>query len=197
MNPRAVLLGLLAGGALTALVHGAVDGPRWLLLLGLNATVLVLVVVDLISRVSRAGIAPGLRAGGARAFAPAVVHGVRAVHTASGRASGRPASPDTTFEFDLTVAPGDRDPFRVKVLHPLDAQDAGNRRSMVVEYDPGQPWRVIVALRPPAEWARRAGELERTGLSGARLEPPRPELRVLGLGAVTAALLLTLIQLAG
>lgn len=47
MNPRAVLAAVITGGALTALVHGVLDGPRWLMLVGLNLTVLVLVAVDL------------------------------------------------------------------------------------------------------------------------------------------------------
>lgn len=197
MNPRTALLGLLTGGAVTALVQGAVDGPRWLLLVGLNATVTALVLVDLVTRVSRAGIAPGLRAGRPRAFAPAVVHGVRALNKATGRASGDPASPRTAFEFDVTVMPEGGKPFRVKLLHPLDVQDARGSRSMVVEYGLGEPWRVAVCAHPPTEWVRRARQLDPAGPPGPRLEPRRPGAWVLAVGAVTAVVLLGLIRLTG
>ncbi|MFF3172155.1 hypothetical protein ACFVQ0_06000 [Streptomyces sp. NPDC057900] len=197
MNPRTALLGVLTGGAVTALVQGAVDGPRWLLLIGLNATVTALVLVDLVSRVSRAGIAPGPRAGRPRSFAPAVVHGVRAFNRATGRASGDPASPETAFEFDITVMPEDGKPFRVRLRHPLDVQDARGRRSMVVEYDPGEPWRVSVPTHPPTEWVRRARQLDPAGPPGPRLEPRRPGAWVPAIGAVTAVVLLGLIRLTG
>ncbi|WP_406456364.1 hypothetical protein OG782_30305 [Streptomyces sp. NBC_00876] len=195
MNPPTALLGLFAGGAVTALVQGAVDGPRWLLLLGLNATVLA--VVDLLTRVSRAGIAPGLRTGRPRAFAPSVVHGVRAVHKAPGRTSGDPGRPGTTFACDITVVPEGLEPFRVKLLHPLDVREAGSKRSMAVEWDPGQPWRVMAAPHPPGEWVRRARQRDPADPPGRRMPARRPGAWALGIRSVTAAVLSALVPLGG
>ncbi|MCX4965566.1 hypothetical protein OHA98_12100 [Streptomyces sp. NBC_00654] len=197
MNPRALLAAVLSGGALTALAHGALDGPRWLLLVGLNLTVLVLVAVDLVSRVAPAGTALDLRSGGPSAFAPAVVHAVRVVSKDAGLPALDPRSPDTVFAFDITVMPGTRPPYRVTVRHPLDLQDARNRRSMVVRYDPEQPCRVSVPVRVPEELSRRAENLEQRATPAERIEPRRPERRVLGLGALIAAVLLTVIRLTG
>ncbi|MEE1791968.1 hypothetical protein PUR28_14495 [Streptomyces sp. BE308] len=197
MNPRAVLAAVITGGALTALVHGALDGPRWLMLVGLNLTVLVLVAVDLTSRVTLSGFALDLRPQGPRAFAPAVVHGVRAVNRDPRLPALDPRSPDTAFAFDLTVVPATGEPYRVTVRHPLDVQNARNNGSMVVEYDPEQPWRVIVPTRVPEQSAEQARGLTLTGPRAERITPRRPEVRVLGLGTLIAAALLAVIRLTG
>ncbi|MFI8437527.1 hypothetical protein ACIGJO_28045 [Streptomyces sp. NPDC079020] len=68
---------------------------------------------------------------------------------------------------------------------------------MVVQYDPEQPWRVIVPKRVPGELSRQAANLEITGTPAERIVPRRPEMRTLGLGALIAAVLLTVIRLTG
>ncbi|WP_327243663.1 hypothetical protein [Streptomyces sp. NBC_01320] len=143
------------------------------------------------------GVAADLRSGGPRAFAPAVVHGVRAVHRKSGRSALDPTLPETAFESDITVVPEERAAFRVKVRHPLDLQDARIRRSVVVEYDPTQPWRVVVPVRAPQQWADRARSLNPSEPEADEIVPRRPGSAVLGLGSLIAAALLGLIQLAG
>ncbi|WP_326680366.1 hypothetical protein [Streptomyces sp. NBC_01237] len=132
----------------------------------------------------------GLRPGPAPpAFAPAVVHGVRAVNRDPGLPALDPRSPDTSFAFDLTVVPATGEPYRVTVRHSLDAQNARNSGSMVIEYDPEQPWRVIVPTRVPGQSAEQARGPTLTGPQAERITPRRPEVRVLGLGALIAAAL--------
>ncbi|MFB6780415.1 hypothetical protein ACFCX0_23935 [Streptomyces sp. NPDC056352] len=105
--------------------------------------------------------------------------------------------PETAFESDITVVPEERAAFRVKVRHPLDLQDARIRRSVVVEYDPTQPWRVVVPVRAPQQWADRARSLNPSGPEADEIVPRRPGSAVLGLGSLIAAALLGLIPLAG
>ncbi|MER6723505.1 hypothetical protein [Streptomyces halstedii] len=197
MNPRAAVAALITGCALAALVHGAWDGPRWLLLVGLNLTVLILVVLDLTERVDPGGAALPLRPGGRNSYAPAVVHGTRAVHR-DPRLTARDArSPDTAFEFDLTVLPDARPPYRIKVRYPLDLQNARERGVMVVEYDTRQPWRVAVPPRPPSVLAARAVSLGPPEAEAERVVAPRRAPRVLVGGAVVAAVLLALVRFLG
>ncbi|MFF3733907.1 hypothetical protein ACFYXM_27270 [Streptomyces sp. NPDC002476] len=154
-------LGLLsvvaAGLAFAALVDGALHGPRWLLLLGVPATALALVVFGKVGEPSQSDIlVRGLRPGGPRAFAPALVHGVRAVDKRTGRLARDGQSLESVFAFDLAVVPDGLPAYRVQVRHPLDVQGLLHRPRGVVEYDPEQPWRVVIPDNPPREWLARA-----------------------------------------
>ncbi|WP_328512602.1 hypothetical protein OG842_35720 [Streptomyces sp. NBC_00376] len=142
--------------------------------------------------------APALRSGGPRAFAPAVVNGVKAVNKKNGRTAIDGQAVDSVFAFDLTVMTDDLPPYRIEVRHPLDLQGLLHRSRAVVEYDPEQPWRVVIPNNPPREWLARA----------ERLVPPAGEVkrraggvpagfRALVSGAVIAAVLLVLVRVLG
>ncbi|MFF9569573.1 hypothetical protein [Streptomyces sp. NPDC014685] len=142
---------------LTAVVEGAVDGPRWLLFLALPVAALVLTAFGKVAESAASGVAaPGLRADGPRAFAPAVVNGVKAVDRADGRAVVDGRAANSVFVFDLTVVADGLPPYRVEVRHPLDLQGLLHKSRAVVEYDPEQPWRVVLPDAPPREWLARA-----------------------------------------
>ncbi|MET7512040.1 hypothetical protein ABZS88_00925 [Streptomyces sp. NPDC005480] len=69
------------------------------------------------------------------------------------------------------------------------------RDRAVVEYDPKQPWRVVVTAGPPGEWRARALRLDpaagtKTGGSARGLPPGLP---VLDTGAAGAGLLPALV----
>jgi len=146
-----------AGLVFAVLVHSALHGPQWLLLLALPAASLALVVFGKLGELSSSDVAVlGLRGGGPRAFAPAVVHSVKAVSKETGRPVTDGRSLGSVFEFDLTVVPDGLPAYRVKVRHPLDLQGLLHRSRAVVEYDPEQPWRVVVPGSPPREWLARA-----------------------------------------
>ncbi|MET9659628.1 hypothetical protein [Streptomyces sp. NPDC006510] len=186
------------GLALTAVVQGAVEGPRWLLMLGLPATALALTAYGKAAEDMKSGVAPGLRSGGPRAFAPAVVNGVKAVNKENGRIAIDGQAVNSVFAFDLTVVTDDLPPYRIEVRHPLDLQGLLHRSRAVVEYDPEQPWRVVVPNNPPREWVARANSLN----------PPTDEVkrraggvpagfRALVSGVVIAAVLLVLVRVLG
>ncbi|WP_459246646.1 hypothetical protein [Streptomyces youssoufiensis] len=76
---------------LAALACGALFGPRWLLLTGLFTGSLTLAVLGVVGeRDTGKDAAWPLRPDGPRAYAPALVHGVRAVDRATGLPSGAP-----------------------------------------------------------------------------------------------------------
>ncbi|MFB7914503.1 hypothetical protein [Streptomyces sp. NPDC056061] len=187
-----------AGLAFTALVHGAVFGPRWLLLTGLPASALALVVFGKVSESSHTDVlVRGLRPGGPRAFAPAVVNGVRAVSKETGRPMLDGRSLNSEFAFDLTVVPEGLPAYRVQIRHPLDVQGLLHRSSAVVEYDPEQPWRVVIPDNPPREWLARAHGV--TAPDVVKGVPGRAPfgLRIFVASVVFAAVLLVLVRVLG
>jgi hypothetical protein len=187
-----------AGLAFFAVVQGAVSGPRWLLLTGLPASALALAVFGKLGEPSRSYAVRGPRGGGPRAFAPAVVHGVRAVHKETGRPVADGSALATVFEFDLTVVPEDGLPaYRVLVRHPLDVQGLLHRSSGVVEYDPRQPWRVAVPADPPREWLARAIGVTAPAEVTTYTSGPPAGLRTFVASLVCAAMLLVLVRLVG
>ncbi|MFF9348925.1 hypothetical protein [Streptomyces sp. NPDC014734] len=192
-------LGLLsvaaAGLAFTALVYGAVFGPRWLLMTGLPTSVLALVVFGKVDESSQSDVAArGLRSGGPRAFAPAVVHRVRAVNKETGRPMTDGRSLDSVFAFDLTVVPEGLPAYRVQVRHPLDVQGLLQRTRGVVEYDPEQPWRVVIPDNPPREWLARANGVTPPAVVKGEVGRAPAGLRIFAASAVFAAVLLVLVR---
>ena len=159
LNGAVLLAGCVLGGSLATLVQGALDGPLLLLVLGISLTVAVLVFLGAIAESRQANVAGELRAGGPRAYAPAVVNSVRAEHKESGKPLPDGRDRHSVFVFDLTVAPEGRQPYRVRIAHPLDLQGLLGRSWAVVEYDPRQPWRAMLPARPPREWEARAARL--------------------------------------
>ncbi|MFB6815355.1 hypothetical protein ACFCV8_12525 [Streptomyces sp. NPDC056347] len=195
----AVLCALGTGLVLAVTVQGAVHGPRWLLFLGLPLSALTLAAYGRIAEdMGENAAAAPLRSDGPRAFAPAVVNKVRAVDRASGRTVADGRSVNSAFAFDLTVVADGLPPYRVEVRHPLDLQGLLHRSRAVVEYDPEQPWRVVVPQNPPRAWLARAemltpprGEVERAGRGGPA------GLRALVAGAAVAAVLLVAVAVLG
>ncbi|MFD5697131.1 hypothetical protein [Streptomyces lasiicapitis] len=196
-----VLLGTaVVGLAFAALAEGVLDGPTWLLVVGLTTTALALLCLGAVAeRGQGGGVALGLRSGGPRAYAPAVVHSVRAVQRETGRLVLDAQAADSVFAFDLTVVPEGRRPFRVEVRHPLDVQGLLHRGRAVVEYDPRQPWRVVVPNHPPGEWVARAARLDAEAAHGTEGPPVGvpPGARVLVTGVVVAVGLVGVLHLAG
>ncbi|MFF2960162.1 hypothetical protein ACFVT1_14940 [Streptomyces sp. NPDC057963] len=189
---------LLAGLSFAALAQGAMDGPRWLLLTGVPATALVLTILGGAAEPLRTNIAmSGLRSGGPRAFAPAVVDGVRTVDKKTGRPVLDGRSVESVFAFDLTVMPDGLPAYRVQVLHPLDLQGLLHRSRAVVEYDPEQPWRVAIPANPPREWLARANSASPPAEVKKRAGGFPAGFRTLVTGAVLAAVLLVLVRLLG
>ncbi|MEU9619462.1 MULTISPECIES: hypothetical protein [unclassified Streptomyces] len=189
---------LLAGLSFAALAQGALDGPRWLLLTGVPATALVLTILGGAAEPLRTNIAmSGLRSGGPRAFAPAVVNGVRTVDKKTGRPVLDGRSVESVFAFDLTVMPDGLPAYRVQVIHPLDLQGLLHRSRAVVEYDPEQPWRVAIPADPPREWLARANSASPPAEVKKRADGFPAGFRTLVTGAVLAAVLLVLVRLLG
>ncbi|MFJ2270030.1 hypothetical protein ACIOHO_27390 [Streptomyces sp. NPDC087849] len=189
---------LLAGLSFAALAQGAMDGPRWLLLTGVPATALVLTILGGAAEPLRTNIAmSGLRSGGPRAFAPAVVNGVRTVDKKTGRPVLDGRSVESVFAFDLTVMPDGLPAYRVQVIHPLDLQGLLHRSRAVVEYDPEQPWRVAIPADPPREWLARANSASPPAEVKKRADGFPAGFRTLVTGAVLAAVLLVLVRLLG
>ncbi|MFT2017316.1 hypothetical protein ACMA1D_15945 [Streptomyces sp. 796.1] len=189
-----LLSAAVTGLCLAALTVGAVSGPRWLLLVGLLTSALVLAAFGAIGEAgitTTQEVAWPLREGGPRAYAPAVVHRVRAVDRTTNGPAGDPRSPDSAFEFDLTVVPpAGHAPYRIRLRHPLDLQGLLHRDRAVVEYDPQQPWRVILPNNPPAEHRSQATHLPAP--PPARTLHPKglpPGALVLALGLVAGAAL--------
>ena len=196
---RFSLLSTVASGlAFAALVQGAVAGPRWLLLTGLPATALALTVFGKVGEPGRSDlVVRGLRSRGPRAFAPAVVHGVKAVYKESGRPAADGRAPDSAFAFDLTVVPDGLPAYRIQVRHPLDVQGLLHRSRAVVEYDPEQPWRVAIPADPPHEWLARAHTLAPPTTVKKRATGVPAGLWTLAASAGFATVLLALVRLTG
>ncbi|MFI9626124.1 hypothetical protein [Streptomyces sp. NPDC052042] len=195
-------LGLLsvvaAGLAFTALVHGALFGPRWLLLIGLPASALALVVFGKVGEPAQSDVvARGLRPGGPRAFAPALVHGVKAVDRETGRPVLDGRSLESVFAFDLTVVPDGLPVYRVQVHHPLDVQGLLHRSRGVVEYDPEQPWRVVIPDNPPRAWLARANGVTPPAVVEQHVGGAPAGLRIFVGSVVFAAVLLVLVRVLG
>ncbi|MFJ5720672.1 hypothetical protein [Streptomyces sp. NPDC093149] len=194
-----VVSALGTGLALAALVQGAVDGPRWLLMLALPVTALALAAYGKAAEDTKSGVAAlGLRSGGPRAFAPAVVNGVKAVNKENGRTAVDGQAVNSVFAFDLTVVTDELPPYRIEVRHPLDLQGLLHRSRAVVEYDPEQPWRVVIPDRPPREWLARAASLvPPVGEVKRRAGGVPAGFRALASGVVIAAVLLVLVRVLG
>ncbi|MFF2324485.1 MULTISPECIES: hypothetical protein [unclassified Streptomyces] len=187
-----------AGLAFAALVHGAMDGPRWLLLMGVPATALVLTLLGHAAESARTGTALSeLRSGGPRAFAPAVVEGVKAVNKKTGRTASDGQAVESVFAFDLTVVPDKLPAYRIVVRHPLDVQGLLHRSRAVVEYDPEQPWRVVIPNNPPREWLARANTFSPPAAVNSRVGGRPAGIGTLVAGVVCAAVLLALLRAAG
>jgi hypothetical protein len=74
----------------------------------------------------------------------------------SSRAIGE--GPDFPVRLDLTVAPEHRQAFRVTATSSVNLMDLDRLqtgRTVLVDYDPRQPWRVTVRSDPGAEWVER------------------------------------------
>ncbi|GGT32252.1 hypothetical protein GCM10010207_35240 [Streptomyces atratus] len=189
---------LCIGLSFAALIQGAMDGPRWLLLAGIPATVLVLTILGDVAEPLRTDIAmSGLRSGGPRAFAPAVVNGVKTVDKRTGRPVLDGRSVESVFAFDLTVMPDELPAYRVQVIHPLDLQGLLHRSRAVVEYDPEQPWRVVIPGNPPREWLARANSVSPPAEVKERVGGFPAGFWTLVMGVALAAVLLVLVRLLG
>ncbi|MEU7581061.1 hypothetical protein AB0B50_26060 [Streptomyces sp. NPDC041068] len=200
LTPHVLLGAVVVAAAFATLAQGIIGGTTWVLVIGLTGTALVLAVLGgLADQGHGTGVASGLRSGGPRAYAPAVVHSARAVHRRSGAAVVDGQAQSSVFAFELTVVPEDAPAYRVVVRHPLDVQGLLHRTRAVVEYDPKQPWRVALPDNPPRSWQARAQQLDAEAAHSAR-EPGRglpPGVHVLGAGAVLAALVTVLVRLVG
>ncbi|MFI6727069.1 hypothetical protein [Streptomyces atratus] len=139
----------------------------------------------------------GLRSGGPRAFAPAVVNGVKTVDKKTGRPVLDGRSVESVFAFDLTVMPDELPAYRVQVIHPLDLQGLLHRSRAVVEYDPEQPWRVVIPSNPPREWLARANSVSPPAEVKERVGGFPAGFRTLVMGVALAAVLLVPVRLLG
>ncbi|MCX4984233.1 hypothetical protein [Streptomyces sp. NBC_00572] len=182
--PATLLVAVPGTVAVTALVHGALDGPRWVMMLGLNATVGLLIPLGLARLRHRPGVASGPVPERSAAHAPARLHSL--------------TSRGTAFVFDLTVEPDGGAPYRIEVEHPLDLQDARTHRAAVVRHDPRRPWRVDLPQHPPAAVLTRARAAARAeDLPPApRLRTPAPGAPAVVLTALFTAALVTLLAMA-
>jgi len=192
-----LLSAVVTGLAFAALVQGAVEGPRWLLLTGLPATALALAVFGKVGEPSSDLVVLGLRSGGPRAFAPAVVDGVKAVYKETGRPVADGRALESVFAFDLTVVPDGLPAYRIQIRHPLDVQGLLHRSTAVVEYDPEQPWRVVIPDNPPREWLARASSLTPPAEVKRYATGIPAGLSTLVASVVFAAVLLVLVRLLG
>ncbi|MFF2852419.1 hypothetical protein ACFVT5_39890 [Streptomyces sp. NPDC058001] len=190
--PHLLVATLVVTASFTALGVGVIEGPRWLLMAGLTSSALLLTLLGAVGESApEGGAAMALRSGGPRVFAPAVVHSVRAVDTATGRTAD-PQSQSSVFAFQLTVVPPDGSrPYRIQVRHPLDVQGLLHRTRAVVEYDPLQPWRVVLPPYPPTPWLVRANNLDAETLTAPELVrrglPPGSQILTTAVLLATAA----------
>lgn len=170
--------------AATALVHGALDGPRWIMMLGLEGTIALLVALGSARLRHRPGVAHGPVPDEGAAHAPARLNAL----TTRG----------TAFVFDLTVRPERGAPYRIEVEHPLDLQDVRVHRAALVRHDPRRPWLVDLPQDPPAAELARARAAARTEdpVTAPRLWSPPPGTPVLLLTGVLTAALVTLLAVA-
>ncbi|MFF8379271.1 hypothetical protein ACF07V_24445 [Streptomyces sp. NPDC015661] len=167
--------------AATGLVHGALDGPRWIMMLGLNGTAALLVALGSARLNHRPGVARGPVPAEVAAHAPARLNAL----TTRG----------TAFVFDLTVRPERGAPYRIAVEHPLDLQDVRVHRAALVRHDPRRPWLVDLPQDPPAAELARARAAARTEdpLPAPHLWSPPPGVPVLLLTGVLTTVLVTLL----
>ncbi|MFC9592415.1 hypothetical protein [Streptomyces sp. NPDC056944] len=180
----ATLLAAVPGTlAATGFVLGALDGPRWIMMLGLNGTAALLVALGLARLTHRPGVAAGPVPAEGAAHAPALLNAL----TTRG----------TAFVFDLTVRPERGAPYRIEVEHPLDLQDVRVHRAALVRHDPRRPWLVDLPQHPPAAALARA----RTAATGdpapaRRLWSPPPGAPAVLVTGVLTAVLVTLLGVA-
>ncbi|MFE0651192.1 hypothetical protein ACFVZH_21650 [Streptomyces sp. NPDC059534] len=179
--PATLLAAVPGTVAATALLHGALDGPRWIMMLGLNGTVALLVVLGAARLGHRPGVARGPDADESATHAPALLNAL----TTRG----------TSFVFDLTVRPERGSPYRIEVEHPLDLQDVRVHRAALVRHDPRRPWLVDLPQHPPAAELARARAAARTEdpFPARHLWTPPPGTLVLLLTGLLTAALLTLL----
>ncbi|MFE7510053.1 hypothetical protein ACFU8I_02320 [Streptomyces sp. NPDC057540] len=179
----ATLLAAVPGTlAATGFVLGALDGPRWIMMLGLNGTVALLVALGLARLGHRPGVAGGPVPAGRAAHAPALLNGLRTRGTA--------------FVFDLTVRPERGAPYRIEVEHPLDLQDVRGHRAALVRHDPRRPWLVDLPQDPPAAALARARAAAGDPASAPRLRAPAPGTPALLVTGVFTTVLVTLLAVA-
>lgn len=151
--PGTLLAAVPATLAVTGLLRGALDGPRWIMMLGLDGTVALLVALGAARLNHRPGTARGPVPDEGAAHAPARLNAL----TTRG----------TAFVYDLTVRPERGAPYRIEVEHPLDLQDVRVHRAALVRHDPRRPWLVDLPQDPPAAALARAR-------AAARTEDPTP-----------------------
>ncbi|MFD8747457.1 hypothetical protein [Streptomyces sp. NPDC059616] len=101
------------------------------------------------------------------------------------------------FAFDLTVMPDGLPAYRMRVCHPLDLQGLLHKSRAVVEYDPEQPWRVVVAENPPREWLARANAATPPAVVKEPSTGIPTGLWTLLMGVGLAAVLLVLVRVLG
>ncbi|MFD0154357.1 hypothetical protein ACWGQ4_34455 [Streptomyces sp. NPDC055721] len=181
LAPGTLLVAAPAAVVVTAFVHAALDGPRWVMMLGLDGTIALLFTLGTMRLRHRPGVALGPVSAVGAVHAPARLHSL----TARG----------TDFVFDLTVLPEGGDPYRIEVQQPIDLQDVRIHRAALVRLDPRRPWRVDLPPRPPAaELARARAAVHTDDLPAApRLRTPAPGTPALVAGAVLTAVLLALL----
>ncbi|MEU3481534.1 hypothetical protein ACI2LO_21610 [Streptomyces sp. NPDC033754] len=181
LAPGTLLVAAPAAVVVTAFVHAALDGPRWIMMLGLNGTIALLFALGTARLRHRPGVARSLPSGQGAVHAPARLHSL----TARG----------TDFVFDLTVLPEGGDPYRIEVQQPIDLQDVRIHRAALVRLDPRRPWRVDLPPRPPAAELARARAAARTDdlPAAPRLRTPAPGTPALVAGAALTAVFLTLL----
>ncbi|MFI6421195.1 hypothetical protein ACIBG6_27770 [Streptomyces sp. NPDC050842] len=184
LAPGTLLVAAPAAVVVTAFVHGALDGPRWAMMLGLNGTAALLFTLGTVRLRHRPGVAQDLPSGEGAVHAPARLHSL----TVRG----------TDFVFDLTVLPDRGAPYRIEVEHPLDLQDVRLHRAALVRHDPRRPWRVDLPQHPPAAELARARAAVRTNdlPTAPRLGNPAPGTQVLLAGTLLTAASLILLALA-
>ncbi|MFI0924252.1 hypothetical protein ACH4TP_10040 [Streptomyces sp. NPDC021012] len=170
--------------AVTGLVQGALDGPRWIMMLGLNGTVALLVALGTARLNHRPGVAHGPVPDERAAHAPARLNAL----TTRG----------TAFVYDLTVRPERGAPYRIEVEHPLDLQDVRVHRAALVRHDPRRPWLVDLPQDPPAAALARARATARTEdpPTAPRLWTPPPGTPALLATGVLTAVVMTLLATA-
>ncbi|MFB7587568.1 hypothetical protein [Streptomyces sp. NPDC056169] len=204
LAPGTLLVAVPAAVVVTALVHGALDGPRWVMMLGLNGTIALLFALGAARLRHRPGVALGPVSAAGAVHAPARLHSL----TARG----------TDFVFDLTVLPEGAAPYRIEVQQPIDLQDVRIHRAALVRLDPRRPWLVDLPPHPPAAELARARAAVRTSdrtsalpsdvasapaddlasdlPTAPRLRIPAPGTPVLLAGTLLTAVLLTALALA-
>ncbi|MET7499545.1 hypothetical protein [Streptomyces microflavus] len=146
---RLTVVSAVTGGALAALVVAVIIKDVPVFLTGGGVLVVLILIGVVAGRRSPADEEPP-----AGRIALARIEDLRAT-------SGEMADVPVTFR--LTVAPDDRPAYRVKIEQHINLVDIPAYRPRgiaVVEYHPDEPWKVLIVIRPTAEWSRRAEEAE-------------------------------------